>query len=90
MSFDSSAPKWAAYNDFLSTLSPGDLVQVEGATHIVLDGEHLICGSAVAEAADTEDDEALRWRPTRRKSVTCVACQQVIAAVAAYRDRGGR
>lgn len=53
-------------------------IRVDGCVHLQLDSEHLLCGIATFDAADSEHDEALRWHPTPTKRVTCDVCAGII------------
>lgn len=53
-------------------------VQMGGAIHLAIDGEHLLCNTATFDAADSEGDEDLRWHETTEKIVSCTDCIALI------------
>lgn len=59
---------------------PGNprFVRVDGKVHLALNTEHLVCHSATSDAADSEGDESLRWHSTKRTTVTCPDCAEII------------
>jgi hypothetical protein len=61
-------------------LRPGLLVDCDGHTHVIRDGDALVCGWATADAADVEGEEHLRWTAATAPRPTCSACLRVIAA----------
>lgn len=54
------------------------LTRIGEHTHLVLDGEHVLCHTATSDAADTEKDESVRWHATEVKVVTCPRCVDII------------
>jgi hypothetical protein len=53
-------------------------VRIDGATHLCLDSEHVLCHTATSDAADSEGDESLRWHETTKQYVTCHECSDII------------
>lgn len=55
-------------------------VRVDGCVHVVLahDEEQLLCGTCTFDAADSEQDESLRWHETKATAVTCEICAKII------------
>lgn len=66
------------HNPLGHSMKPGSFVEVDGRVHLTQDSEHLLCNTATFDAADTEDDESLRWKPTKAKAVTCEPCIAII------------
>lgn len=64
-------------------------VEFEDDVHLIAGeggGEHTLCGVAF-DAADSEGDEALRFKTTRRRVVTCSGCVGVVLACRGVRVR---
>jgi hypothetical protein len=63
-----------------NTFLPGGLVEVSGLIHVVLDADNTLCYTATSDAADSENDESLRWRPVnvRKPKINCKSCLDVI------------
>ena len=62
---------------------PPEYVEFGGEVHLFPavggGGEHTLCGVAF-DAADSEKDESLRFRPTKRRTITCFGCAAVVLA----------
>lgn len=68
----------------------GKFVEFEGEVHLIAGaggGEHTLCGCAF-DAADSEHDESLRFRPTKRRIITCHGCSVVVLACRGVRTAG--
>jgi hypothetical protein len=69
-----------------------EVVEFEGETHMIdpLGGaEHTLCGVAF-DAADSEGDEALRWKLATERLVSCADCSRVIRACQTMPTTGPR
>jgi len=62
-------------------------IQIDGQIHVVLDSEHVLCHTATFDAADSEEDESLRWWPTTKTVVTCEACARIVMLCKGVRCR---
>ena len=56
-----------------------DLIEAEGMIHAInhpCGGEHTLCGDAFDLGAD---EPGYEWKETKKKTVTCPTCADVIA-----------